>query len=126
MGWNGSLSTENVEQVAERLRQLLENRRFTITAWQNVDSGLAPRFMSGQPLEPIAGRDAIRVLSSQGSDPSKLFIWYPGHEGFGLAVYPAALPIERRPSFRFEDGQATFDLFDRSGRRCRLAFTVET
>ena len=80
LNWYGMLTVENIEKVAETLRQLLKEKKYTFVAC-NEGMDFKPEVRTGQQLKPSTKGDPINVYFDE---ESKRFASFNVCDSYGV------------------------------------------
>lgn len=118
LGWHGMLTVNNVEQVADLLRQLLTGKRYTFVA-VNEFYGFKPEVRTSQKLKPkINSSNPINVYYDDTG--AKRFAGFSVSDSYGVWSFSTNLqedqddPGSKNPHFSFEWDKVTI-IFRLSG-----------
>ncbi len=126
--WDGMLTVQNIEQVVEVLRQLLNGKKFTFVACDEV-SGFTPEVRTGQQLQPSTKGDPINVYYDE---KSKRFAGFTVCNSRG-GVWGCSTNLHtdeydnqfKNPYFVFEENKVTITHRAPSGSKIYLVVAIE-
>jgi uncharacterized protein YoaH (UPF0181 family) len=127
LNWNGMLTVENIEQVAEVLRQLLKGKKFTFVACHE-DNNFIPKARTCQELRSINGDDPISVYYDK---ESKRFAGFNACDSYGVWGCSTSLHVDvydhefKNPYFAFEYNKVTITHRAASGSKIYWVCAIE-
>lgn len=125
--WCGTLTVENIEQVADLLRRLLKGRQYRFVVTNEVFD-FKPKVRINQELEPNKAGDSINVYYDK---DEKRFAGFSVHDSYGMWGCSTSLQEERcdcgskNPHFVFEWNKVTINHYAPSGHRVCWVIIVE-
>lgn len=123
LNWYGQLTTENVEQVADLLRQLLNKKRFAVVISEGKDFQhfIPPNLKPGQKLKSEKGvGNEIIVHYGKGVKTAHIQIFT------SCGLFDLQTPqVPESPFFTFEDIKVAIQYYNSNGDRFYLQFAPE-
>lgn len=121
LNWSGSVTTENVEQVADLFRQLLVGKRFTHVS-VNEGSQYRPDVHTGLSLHE---REPITVIQLGEEVGVSITDTRFSRTTWSSQAYQGASKTEEKPYITFECNKVTITTRAPSGFRIYWVFAVE-
>lgn len=127
LNWYGMLTVENIERVADLLRQLLKGKRYTFVA-ANEFFGFKPEVRTNQELKPSTTGDPINVYYDK---DGKRFAGFNVCDSYGVWGCSTSLQEEqydhefKNPYFVFEWNKVTITHCAPAGHKLYWVAAIE-
>ena len=127
--WSGPLTTNNVEHVADLLRQLLKDKRITVVE-AHERFGFRPKVHTGECLEEMRAAEPALIIAHREPDPPYAIVAFSVADNFwpcSTNLVDADLydPKSGNAYFSFDNDKVTITLRNTGGEKIYWVLAVE-